>query len=292
MGVYSIKDLEKISGIKAHTIRIWERRYGVIEPQRSDTNIRKYSDDDLKRIINISILNQNGLKISKIANLTSGELKQKVFDICTDVDNSNVQIENLVVSMLELDEVKFSEVMNKNIDSLGFEATVEDILFPFLDRIGVLWQTGTITPAQEHFISNLVRQKLIVAIDNHMETPKNDKRITFFLPENELHEIGLLFYSLIARIDGYNVVYLGVSVPFDDIIQVNEIQKADVFFTSLVNPPTKEELNKILLKYTNSFPDTLLIVTGHQVKLHQKEIPNSVQVISSSQEFRNVLKGL
>jgi len=292
MGVYSIKDLEKISGIKAHTIRIWERRYGVIEPQRSDTNIRKYSDTDLKRIINISILNQNGLKISKIACLSSEDLKQKVLDICTDVDNSNVQIESMVVSMLELNESKFNEVLNNNISNIGFEAVVESILFPFLDRIGVLWQTGTITPAQEHFISNLVRQKLIVAIDKHMDTPKNDKRITFFLPENELHEIGLLFYSLIARIDGYNVVYLGVSVPFEDIKQVNEIQEADVFFTSLVNAPTKKEINKILLRYTESFPDTLLIVTGHQVKMHKNEIPDSIQVISSSNEFRECLSNL
>jgi len=292
MAVYSIKDLEKISGIKAHTIRIWERRYGVIEPKRSDTNIRKYSDTDLKRILNISILNQNGFKISKIANLDNHQLKEKVIDLCLDHSNTNVQIESLVVSMLELNEQKFNSVLTTSIIKRGFEHTVEEILFPFLDRIGVLWQAGTINPAQEHFISNLIRQKIIVAIDNEMASGKNDKTIIFFLPEGELHEIGLLFYSLIARKEGYGVIYLGMSVPFDDLKGVNKIQKAAAFFTSFTSPPSKAELDEILPMYKNEFPDTPFLITGLQIKNSETNIPPNFHQITNAEELKQKLVNL
>ncbi|MGQ1783568.1 MULTISPECIES: MerR family transcriptional regulator [unclassified Saccharicrinis] len=292
MAVYSIKDLEKISGIKAHTIRIWERRYGVIEPMRSDTNIRKYSDDDLKRILNIAILNQNGFKISKIANLNNQQLKEKVIDLCLDHGNTNVQIESLVVSMLELNEYKFNNVLTTSIIKRGFENTVEEILFPFLDRIGVLWQAGTVSPAQEHFISNLIRQKIIVAIDNEMSDKKKDKQIIFFLPENELHEIGLLFYSLLARKEGFGVIYLGISVPFDDLKAVNQIQKADAFFTSFISPPSKVELDELLKKYKDEFPDVPFLITGLQVKKHAHEIPEDFHLIRNAGELKKVLHEL
>ncbi len=289
MAVYSIKDLEKISGIKAHTIRIWERRYGVIEPQRSDTNIRKYSDADLKRILNISILNQNGFKISKIADLSDQQLKERVLDLCLDHGNTNVQIESLVVSMLELNETKFNNVLTTSIIKRGFENTVEEILFPFLDRIGLLWQAGTINPAQEHFISNLIRQKIIVAIDNEMGNETNNKHIVFFLPEGELHEIGLLFYSLIARKEGYNVVYLGISVPFEDLKVIAQVQKVDAFFTSFVSPPSKVEVNNLLKQYLAEFPETPFMATGLQVKNQEQEIQSSVILISSAQAFKSAL---
>ncbi len=292
MAVYSIKDLEKLSGIKAHTIRIWERRYSVIEPMRSDTNIRKYSDNDLKRILNISILNQNGFKISKIANLDNQQLKERVLDLCLDHSNTNVQIESLVVSMLELNESKFNSVLTTSIIKRGFENTVEEILFPFLDRIGVLWQAGTISPAQEHFISNLIRQKIIVAIDNEMTTEKNDKQITFFLGEGELHEMGILFYSLIARKEGYGVIYLGMSVPFNDLKAVNQIQKADAFFTSFVTPPSNVELDKLLIKYKKEFPDTPFVISGLQVKSHLDIIPKDFHIVSNATDFKALLHSL
>ncbi len=290
MAEYSIKDLEKISGIKAHTIRIWERRYNIVEPLRSETNIRKYTDLDLKRILNISILNQNGFKISKIAKLDNQELKERVLDLCLDTCNVNVQIESLVVAMLELNEAKFNNVLTHSIIKRGFENTVEEILFPFLDRIGVLWQAGSILPAQEHFISNLIRQKLIVAIDNEMGTKKSGKQITFFLAEDELHEIGLLFYSLLARKEGFNVIYLGMLLPFSDLKVVNEIQKADAFFTSFVSPPSNDELHTILTSYKEEFPDTPFYITGLQVKQHASSIPENFHMISSAQDFKKALQ--
>ncbi len=289
MAVYSIKDLEKISGIKAHTIRIWERRYAVIEPMRTETNIRQYSDDDLKRILNISILYQNGLKISKIASLNNHQLKEKVIDLSLDHGNTNVQIEGLVVTMLDLNERKFNSVLTNSIIKIGFENTVEKILFPFLDRIGILWQAGTINPAQEHFISNLIRQKLIVAIDNEMGTEHRNKQIIFFLPEGELHEIGLLFYSLLARKQGFSVIYLGMSVPFDDLKSIHKIQKADAFFTSMVNPPSNYDIAAKLNRYKEEFPQIPFMITGLQIKKHAEEIPENFYLITCSRDFKQIL---
>ncbi len=294
MAFYSIKDLEKISGIKAHTIRIWERRYDLIEPQRTSTNIRFYDDDDLKKILNVSILNQNGYKISKIAQMTDVQLRERVIDLCLDTRNVDVQIESLLVAMLEMDEGKFANVLTNSIIKLGFESTVETILFPFLDRIGILWQAGTINPAQEHFISNLIRQKLIVAIDNEMQNfiPKSDKTIVFFLPENELHEIGLLFYSLIARKEGYNVVYLGASVPVDDLKVVVNVRKADALFTSFVAAYKKEDLESIMQQISDALPAIPVCVMGLQIKEITPELPAKFKTISSSSEFKGVLSSI
>ena len=291
MAYYSIKDLEKISGIKAHTIRIWERRYNLIEPQRTATNIRYYSDDDLKRILNVSILNQNGFKISKIAQMDGVQLRDRVIDLCLDTRNTDVQVESLLVAMLEMDESKFTNVLTNSIIKLGFEATVESVLFPFLDRIGILWQAGTINPAQEHFISNLIRQKLIVAIDNEMQNfiPKSDKTIVFFLPENELHEIGLLFYSLIARKEGYNVIYLGASVPIEDLKVLSGVRKVDAFVTSFVSARKKEELEQYLKQVEQAIDNGSFFITGLQIKEHQPSVPAQFTIITTSQEFKNGL---
>lgn len=288
MAVYSIKDLEKISGIKAHTIRIWERRYGIINPQRTSTNIRYYDDEDLKRILNVSILNQNGFKISKIADMSEGQLRERVIDLCLDTRNLDVQIESLLVAMLELDEAKFDNVLVNTIIKLGFEATVESVLFPFLDRIGILWQAGTINPAQEHFISNLIRQKLIVAIDNEMQNfiPKSDKSILFFLPENEMHEMGLLFYSLIARKEGYNVIYLGASVPIVDLKIVLETRKADLLFTSFVSAVEKDEIEKLMNEITEVSSHLPVFVMGLQIKELKPQLPKNFKCIYTAKDFK------
>ncbi|WP_462319329.1 MerR family transcriptional regulator [Marinilabilia sp.] len=291
MAVYSIKDLEKISGIKAHTIRIWERRYALVNPQRTSTNIRYYSDEDLKKLLNISILNQNGFKISKIANLDDDQLRDRVLDLCLDARNNSVQIESMMVSLLELDERKFLNVLSGAIIKYGFEHTVEFVLFPFLDRIGTLWQAGTINPAQEHFISNLIRQKLIVAIDNEMQNfTATGPRIIFFLPEGELHEIGLLFYNFLARKEGLDVVYLGMSVPLGDLKQVNQVRPADAFFTSFVSAREKNELENELQKLRDYFPEIPFLVNGLQFKDLNPKLPEDFTIVSTIKSFKEAVK--
>ena len=291
MGKYSIKDLEKIPGIKAHTIRMWERRYGLIEPQRTETNIRFYSDCDLKRLLNVSILNHNGIKISHIAGLTDAEIKSRVLDLSIDGRSSSVQIESLMVAMLELDETKFLNGLSSSIIKLGFEVSVETVLFPFLERIGVLWQAGTINPAQEHFISNLIRQKLFVAIDNEMQSPvQNGPRIIMFLSEHEQHEIGLLFYNLLARKEGMNVVYLGAGVPLEDLSLVHRLRPADVFMTSFITAMDKQEMEDLLREYHKRFPEIPFYLSGLQMELLQPELPEGFTVVNKVRVFKERLR--
>ena len=153
MSTYSIKDLEQISGIKAHTIRIWEKRYNIVSPLRTNTNIRFYTDGDLKRLLNVSILNRNGFKISNIVRLSKEEILRSVMETSISYMNFESQIENLVIAMIDMDEIKFEKTLSNSILKLGFEETVSNIIFPFLEKTGILWQIGTINPAQEHFIS-------------------------------------------------------------------------------------------------------------------------------------------
>jgi MerR family transcriptional regulator, light-induced transcriptional regulator len=168
LSTYLIKDLEQLSGIKAHTLRIWEQRYNLLSPKRTDTNIRFYDDDDLKLILNVALLNDNGYKISKIAAMDSEVMRSEVMKLTDRTLTHDDQIHALTICMIEMDEDRFDKVLSTNILKLGFEQTMMNIIYPFMSKIGVLWQTGSINPAHEHFISNLVRQKLIVAIDGQV----------------------------------------------------------------------------------------------------------------------------
>src|SRR5210317_1574096 len=165
MSIYSIKDLEYLSGIKAHTLRIWEQRYNFIKPKRTDTNIRYYDDEDLKFVLNVSLLKDHGHKISRICSMPEQDIQLEVNRLMEKKMGFPEQIQSLTLSMLELDEERFEKTLNTNILQIGFERTMMNLVYPFFQRIGILWQTGAIASAQEHFISNLVRQKIIVAID-------------------------------------------------------------------------------------------------------------------------------
>ncbi|MEX0883706.1 MAG: MerR family transcriptional regulator, partial [Cyclobacteriaceae bacterium] len=204
MKYYSIKDLEQLSGIKAHTLRIWEQRYKILKPKRTETNIRYYDDDDLKLILNVALLNDNGFKISKIAKLNMEDIKSEILKLTERSFKFDDQIHALIIAMVELDEERFEKIISTNILKIGFELTMINIIYPFLSKIGILWQTGSIHPGQEHFISNLVRQKLIVAIDGQMYTG-GGKKFLLFLPEGELHEISLLFSSYLLKSNGHKV---------------------------------------------------------------------------------------
>ena len=243
---YSIKDLEKLSGIKAHTLRIWEKRYALFEPDRTETNIRYYSNDDLKRILNISQLNKNGFKISVIAAMSDAEIREKVSAINLVRTESEDLIDNLIVGMIELNEAYFEKIFSACILKMGFENTVQKVIAPFFYRIGVMWQTGGINQAQEHFVSNIIRQKLIVAIDRLK--PANDEKTrptaVLFLPENDLHEMSLLFYNYVLRSRNMKTIYLGQSVPSTSLTRVIDIVKPDILLSVVTNPLSKKEKEK------------------------------------------------
>jgi len=290
MSTYSIKDMEKLSGIKAHTIRIWEQRFNLIEPRRTNTNIRLYSDADLVKLMNTSVLNQNGYKISKIAKLDDKQFKELILKISQQETSLSNQTATLVRALLEANEFLFNSAFEKSVEILGFESTIEQLIFPFLEKIGSLWLAGTIIPAQEHFISNLIRQKLIVAIDQEPVTTGNPRPgILFYLPEGEYHEIGMFYYNYLARKANFEVIYLGSSIPFRDIILMDEIRPSQIIFTSFVTSLGEGLLAKKIKEMNKAFPDKMFLVSGRLIKQERPRLPKNFFKISSSADFRKAI---
>lgn len=288
MGKYSIKELEQLSGIKAHTIRIWEKRHKIISPSRTTTNIRYYSDDDLKKIINVSLLNSSGIKISKIADMSPEDMYSKVLQISEHKNESLIYIDQLVVAMIDLEEEAFEKTLSNLILRHGFEKTITEIVYPFLEKIGVLWQTQNITPAQEHFITNLIRQKMIVAIDGLSIPPKTSKKVLLFLPEGELHELGLLFYHFLTRRAGYRTYYLGQNVPHGDLVSIVEKHSPDLLVTSITSA-THIPIEKYLLTLQNDFPSTPILASGYQVQRFRGANLGNVHLFSTALELKQLL---
>ena len=289
MGKYSIRELEKLSGIKAHTIRIWEKRHRLIEPQRTDTNIRFYSDDDLKRIMNVSLLNSNGLKISRIAEMTGDEINRKILELSETKSESQIYIDQLIIAMVDLDEEKFEKILSGLILRFNFERTVVEVIYPFLEKIGVLWQTHNITPAQEHFISNFIRQKLMVAIDGLPLAPKTARRAILFLPENEMHELGLLFYHYLVRKAGYRTFYLGQMVPHGDLINIYKVHKPQLLITSLITSAPKNNLTNYLTQLSRDFPDCKILVAGSQIRMLKGAHGKNVELLETANDLAGKL---
>ena len=284
MGQYSIKELEQLSGIKAHTIRIWEKRHKIIEPSRTATNIRYYSDLDLKKIINVSLLNTYGIKISKIADMSLDDVNKKVLELSELQNDKGVHIDQMVIAMIDMEEELFEKILNNLILRFGFEKTITEIIYPFLEKIGILWQTQNITPAHEHFISNLIRQKIIVAIDGLPIPPKNSKKILLFLPEGEMHELGLLFYHFLIRKSGYRTYYLGQNVPHEDLISVYKVHQPDFMLTSITSNLTVS-IEKYLEQLANDFGQTKILASGYQVQKFNGCKKGNIQTFSTALEL-------
>lgn len=293
VGIYSIKDLEQLSGIKAHTLRVWEQRYDIIKPKRTPTRIRFYDDEDLKLILNISFLNRNNYKISKIAKMEEEEISDMVIRIT----NSNLdfpnQVNAMVIAMVNLDENRFEKIIATNALQFGFEKTMLSIIYPFLQKIGILWQTGNINPAHEHFISNLIRQKLIVAIDGQIGEPHPEaKKFVLFLPEGELHELSLLFASFILKSRRHKVVYMGQSLPLEDLKTVHEVYNPDFYFTIVTSFPNQQGLQEYLNEMVDSYPSAQLLVSGYQAISSPEVMPKKARLIKDIPDMVSFVEGL
>lgn len=287
---YSIKDLEQISGIKAHTLRIWEQRYNILKPCRSETNIRSYSNSDLRMLLNISLLNNNGVKISKIAEMEPQEIYAAVQQLSLVEFESNFQIDNLVIAMVDMDEERFEKAISNNILKIGFDKTINEVIYPFLKKIAVLWITDSINPAQEHFISNLIRQKLISAIDAQVSRSDTTKsKFMLFLPENELHEISLLYYHYRLRDLNFKSYYLGQSVPFEDLQKVYAVHQPEYLFTIITATLAHQSLQSYLNTLSNSFPYSTIIVSGYQFVNQKIVCPSNVHIFKDPEEFKGII---
>lgn len=283
MNKYSIKDLERLTGIKAHTLRIWEQRYGILNPQRTDTNIRYYLDEDLRKILNVSLLNSNGYKISKIADLNLTQMNAAVSEITQLADSAESQIESIVFCMMTFDEARFEKVLSGNVLRYGFEKTMIDIIFPFMQRVGNMWLTGTIGPAHEHFISNMVRQKLVVAIDGQLPSPKPDApKYLLFCPDQEYHELGLLFMNYMLRSRNCQTVYVGSSVPIADLEVVYQTHHPQYLFTYITTNPAGDNLVEYFTTLVHMFPKAKVLAAGNPVKLVKAELPEEMLFLNDA----------
>jgi len=290
---YSIKDLENLSSIKAHTIRIWEKRYSLIEPERTDTNIRYYSDEDVKKLLNVAVLVQNGIKISHVAKLSPKEIKQKASFILQNPNDVDNQVKNLIISMVELSESKFEKILNKSIITMGFEKTMMYLVYPFLEQIGVMWQTGSINPAQEHFISNLIRQKLMVAIDSvEPDEIRKPRKFILFLPEGELHELGLLFYSYLIKVRGHEVLYLGQATPLNSVFEASEVWPTDYLVFFAISSFSGVAGEVYVKEVADTFPKTQIIVAGQQMQSSSGKLPQNVQKVNNAFELITIVQKL
>ena len=289
---YFIKDIENITGIKAYTLRIWEQRYGMLVPKRTETNIRYYEEADLKYMMNIAILNANGIKISRIAHMDRDEVQRKTLSISENNSGQQSQISTLTSAMFDFDEREFNKTLSINILQLGMEQTTTQIIFPFLQHLGVMWLSGTIHIAHEHFITNLIKQRIFVAIDQLNIIPNaNAKKFLLFLPNGENHELSLLLASYLLRANGKNVLYLGTSTPLEDLNKIHKLHNPDYVFCALTNPNSSMPVQVYLNTLSRSWPNTQILVTGSQVvKRRDLKIPENCRVIADPTSFLHFLE--
>lgn len=276
MGKYSIKDLETLSGIKAHTIRIWEKRYGVITPDRTDTNIRTYCDTDLKKLLNIALLNNNGLKISKISKLGDEDLYREVEKFGETDTAYSTYIDRLVVAMVDFDRPNFERILKESTLKHGFEGTCIHVLYPLLNKIGIMWMANSINPAQEHFVTSLIIQKMYVATDGLYKPNGEGKKAIFFLREGEMHEIGLLFFRYLMKKRGFDCLYLGQTVPMSDLVQTVKAFEPHYLVTAFVAKPDSDSIEYYLKDLSSSFPKLKIIASGNQLSCIEKQLPKNV----------------
>lgn len=289
MNAFTIKDLENLSGVKAHTIRIWEQRYNFLKPQRTKTNIRYYSNDELKTVLNIALLNKYGFKISHIDRMQPDEIKEKILSLS---DARAVQeriINELVQEMVDMDIEKFEKILSGYIQQKGLERAVTQIIFPFLQKIGILWVTGHINPAQEHLVTNIIRQKLIVAIEGTASPIRLDKTFLLFLPEGEYHELGLLYMYYLLKNRGARTIYLGANVPIRDVEYVINVKKPDIIYIHLTATASNFNFERFLNNAEQRFGNTPTIISGLLTQHYKKKVPANVTFKKSLPEVMDFL---
>jgi DNA-binding transcriptional MerR regulator len=250
--IFSIKDLENLSGIKAHTIRIWEKRYNVLAPLRSETNIRNYDLRSLQKLLNVVLLNNYGYKISRIAEHSEEKIELLVREIISEKSTKNHAINAFKMAMINFDQALFLNTYNSLLSEKSFRDVFFEVVIPLMQEIGLLWQAGTISPAQEHFITFLIKQKLFLNIEKlQMREPtRTDKVFVLYLPENEIHELGLMYLNYEILFNGYKTIYLGESVPIDSLMDMNKYFDNIVYVSYLTVEPTKDAINDYIEEIT------------------------------------------
>lgn len=282
MAIYSISDLEKLSGIKSHTIRIWEQRYGVFHPKRTDTNIRYYEDSDLQLLLNITLLNKHGYRISQIAKMSKASISEKVSTFSPLKFELDAQLDVLTLSVIDMDEYKFTCIFDNYVGQMGFEKTMLEVIYPFMEKLTLLWLTGSIKPVQENFITQLIRNKLISAIEKEPVT--NDRKapkFMLYLPKDEQQELSLLFMQYMVRKRGFQAVNLGANLALVDLKDAYKIHTPGYIFTVLSENFNREPVQRYLENLRETAPESQLLLTGYLVAAQPVQLPTNALILPS-----------
>tara|TARA_B110001450_G_scaffold125282_1_gene117913 strand:- start:942 stop:1865 length:924 start_codon:yes stop_codon:yes gene_type:complete len=291
---FSIKNLETFSGIKAHTIRIWEKRYNLLEPERTETNIRRYSLDNLRKLLNITLLYNHGFKISKISSLSIEEISGSVSNIALKENSEQIAINALKLAMINFDCELFNKTYDEFLSHSKFEFIFMDVFMPLMKELGILWQTAAISSTHEHFITNLIKQKI------HIQTERVQRNINknteypifvLFLPENEIHELGILYLNYLTLSKGFRTILLGQSIQISSLENLYTYGNSFNFMTYLTVEPNKKEI----MPYLKSFNEKLLLNTNsklivfgpQQIEIDLNNLPNKIELYRSVETFIN-----
>lgn len=293
MAIYSIRDLERLTGIKAHTIRIWEQRYRLIVPHRTDTNIRFYTDEELRLLFNIALLNRHGYKISKLAGMPHEKVAELVSEISENNNSQNAQIDAMTLSMIDMDEVSFDRIFSSYVWENGFERTMLELVYPFLDKLNMLWLTNSVSPAHEKFIANLIRRKLMSAIDKEPIGVQEDAQtFVLYTPEGESQELTLLFMQYLLRARHQRVVYLGANTSLSELRDVSHTLNPDYIFSILQDPLPRQSIQSYVDNASKSVNGSELLLTGAQLFLNPVKLPENVKVLNGLPDTLQFLDSL
>ena len=288
---FSIKNLENLSGIKAHTLRIWEKRYNLLEPERTDTNIRRYSLDSLRKLLNVTLLYNHGFKISKIASLDDSDIPKLVRSIALKANSEQVSINAFKLAMINFDYELFDTNYEEILQHHNFEYLFMNIFMPLMKELGILWQTGAISPSHEHFITNLVKQKIHLQTE-YLQKNKfepNHPIFVLFLPENEIHELGILYLNYLILSKGYRTIFLGQSLQTSSLQTLYSYETKYYFVSYITVEPSKDEIMPYLQTFYNKIldkQDSKLILFGpQQIAIDKETLPEKIEMFRSVESF-------
>ena len=291
---FSIKDLEHLSGVKAHTIRIWEKRYNILTPERTDTNIRTYDVCNLQKILNVTFLNEHGYKISRIAKLSDPEISKMVKEVAASSSVQNRAINSFKIAMINFDQALFNKTYNSLLEIKTFQKIFHEVFLPLLDEIGLLWQTDTINPVHEHFLVGLIKQKLylnIAQLENEGNY-RDESLYVLFLPENEIHDLGILYLNYELNLNQRKTIYLGPSMPIKDMKYLLEIHSNPKFISYLTIGP--REISEFVDEFDKELcEDSLkeLYLFGARIQsLDPTRQPSHIKLFKSITEFSSSLE--
>ena len=289
---FSIKNLENLSGIKAHTLRIWEKRYNLLEPERTDTNIRRYSLDSLRKLLNVTLLYNHGFKISKIASLDASEIPKLVRSIALKANSEQVSINAFKLAMINFDYELFDTNYEEILQHHNFEYLFMNIFMPLMKELGILWQTGAISPSHEHFITNLVKQKIHLQteyLQKNKYEPNNHPIFVLFLPENEIHELGILYLNYLILSKGYRTIFLGQSLQTSSLQTLYSYETKYYFVSYITVEPSKDEIMPYLQNFYDKIldkQDSKLILFGpQQIAIDKETLPEKIEMFRSVESF-------